>query len=144
MTELVLSFGRDDSCFPIYQLTSTLLSPGSSPEDHGPALPSVALSPPSSASTYVVTLTLELSLAFNERFSLVMDLFDDQSNASVDLMDIREFFAGVYTLPYIFSYSRVWSVQSLMKCWDSVSCRDSFLPISLEWPASCLTVGGTQ
>ena len=33
---------------------------------------------------------------FNERFSLVMDLFDDKSNASVDLMDIREFFAGVY------------------------------------------------
>ena len=104
----------------------------------------MALSPPSSASTYVVTLTLELSLAFNERFSLVMDLFDDKSNASVDLMDIREFFAGVYTLPYIFSCSRVWSVQSLMKCWDSVSCRDSFLPISLEWPASCLTVGVTQ
>ena len=33
---------------------------------------------------------------FNERFSLVMDLFDGKSNASVDLMDIREFFAGVY------------------------------------------------
>ena len=68
-------------------------------------IPTRQSSPLSSASTYVVTLILELSLAFNERFSLVMDLFDDESNSFVKLTDICEFFKSATVL----SCSKVFS-----------------------------------